>query len=211
MERRHKLALYGLAGLVLAAEAAILAVALTPDVDPVYRAYYIDRTADCYPLPVTGDYSLGTRVSFGPDGKAERLQLARCGWRDPDVVGSWSDGDRSMLRFAVAPPPADLLLELVLQPYVDRETTKQRVEVSANGTSLGMIELAGRTSLRKEIAIPAATVGESGLLDITLQYPDAQEVPGPSGTGPRVYAVFLYNLRLTTQSSAAPSAAEPRS
>lgn len=211
MERRHKLALYGIAGLVLAAEAAILAMALTPDVDPVYRAYYIDRTADCYPLPVTGEYALGTRVSFGANGTAERLQLARCGWRDPDATGSWSDGDRSLLRFAVASPPADLLLELVLQPYVDRETTRQRVEVTANDTSLGVIELEGRTSLRKEIVVPAAAVGESGLLDITLQYPDARALSGPSGTAPRIYAVFLYSLRLSTQASAVPSAAEPRS
>lgn len=211
MGHRHKLALYGLAGLVLATETAVFAVALSPTVDPVYRAYFIDRTTDCYPLPVAGDYALGTRVSFGADGQAERLPLARCGWHDPDAMGSWSDGDRSMLRFAIAGPPVDLLLELVLQPYVDHDTPRQRVNITANGTSLGTIEVAGSTSLPKEVVIPATAVGESGLLDITLRYPDARTLPGGSGTAPRVYAIFLHSLRLTTQSSAAPSAAEPRS
>lgn len=209
MGRRDTL-LYGLAALLLAAEATILAVALKPSVDSLYRAYYIDKSTDCFPLPVTGTYTLGERVSFGADGAAPRASLARCGWRDPEQVGSWSDGDRSMLRFAVT-TSSDLVLELNMQPYVDRDTTGQRVEVSVNGTSLGTLELAGRPAARKEIAIPAATVGTSGLLDVTFTYPDAKELAGPAGTGSRVYAVYLYDLRLSARTSAAPSAAGPRS
>lgn len=210
MRQRRDTILYSLAALLLAGEAAILAIAMSPTVDPLYRAYYIDKSSDCFPLPVRGTYALGERVSFGADGGAPRASLTRCGWRDPDTAGSWSDGDRSMLRFAVA-APSDLLLELNMRPYVDRDTTRQRVEVIVNGASLGTLEFAGRSATRREIAIPAAVIGSSSFVDITLIYPDAEKVSGPAGTGSRVYAVFLYDLRLSTRSSAAPSAAGPRS
>jgi hypothetical protein len=182
---------------------------MAPTVDPLYRAYFIDRSTDCFPIPVSGRYALGDRVSFGADGAAQRGPLARCGWRDPEAKGSWSDGNVSMLRFAVT-SGSDLVLELNMQPYVDPDTMLQRVDVSVNGTGLGTLEFAGRTATRRAITIPA-TIGSSGLLDVTLTYPDANEVPGPAGTGSRVYAVYLYDLRLSQQSSAAPSAAGPRS
>jgi len=202
--------LYGLAALVLAAEAVVFLMAMAPAVDPQYRAYYIDRSTDCYPLPVSGGYQLGERVSFGAPGAAQRVQLARCGWRDPEQRGSWSDGDRSMLRFAVS-SPSDLLLQLTMQPFVDALTPRQRVEVSANGTSLATLELTEAVPAKWEIAIPAAAIGSSGLLDITLAYPDARELPGSAGTGRYFYAVYLLDLSLSTQSSAAPTAAGPRS
>ena len=207
---KRNIALYSLATLLLAAEVTILAVAMTPSVDPLYRAYYIDKSTDCFPLPVTGAYALGERISFGTDGAASRTALARCGWRDPEATGSWSDGDLSMLRFAVT-TSSDLVLELKMQPYVDHDTPRQRIEVTANGTSLGIIEAADRGGTTSDIAIPAAVVGTSGLLDVTLGYPDAKRLSGPSGTGSRVYAIFLRDLRLAQQSSAAPSAAGPRS
>lgn len=193
---RHRW-MYGLAGLLLLSEAAIFAAALSPDVAPEYRAYYIDRSTDCYPLPVTGTYHLGERVAFGAAPGSTRANLARCGWRDPEAQGSWSDGDRSMLRFAVAPQRADLLLELDAQPYLDSETRRQRIEVSANGHPLETLELTepGRTTRR--IGIPAEIVGANGWLDITLTYPDRRPVAGAAGSGVRDYALFLQELTLS--------------
>jgi len=187
--------MYGLAGLLVLIQAAIFAAALAPSVAPAYRAYYIDRSTDCYPLPVSGSYRLGDRVSFGAASEGRRANLARCGWRDPEAQGSWSDGDRSMLRFAVAPKPTDLVLELNVQPYLDTETVRQRIEVSANGAPLQTLELVEKSPVIQRIAIPSDIVGTAGWLDITLSYPDARPLTG-ADSGTRFYALFVLDLAL---------------
>lgn len=187
--------MYGLAGLLVLIEAAIFAVALVPSVDPDYRAYYLDRSTDCYPLPVSGAYRLGERVSFGSASEGKRANLARCGWRDPEAQGSWSDGNRSMLRFAIAPQPADLVLELDARPYLDAESPGQRIEITANGTPLETLELVEKGPAIHRIAISSAIVGTAGQLNITFNYPDARALTG-AGSGTRLYALFVLDLAL---------------
>lgn len=187
--------MYGLAGLLVLIQAAIFIAALYPSVTPEYRAYYIDRSTDCYPLPVAGTYRLGDRVSFGAAAEGKRARLARCGWRDPEALGSWSDGDRSMLRFAVEPQPTDLVLELNARPYLDPETPSQRIEVAANGRPLETLELAGNEPTAHRIVIPSDLVGTAKWLDLTLTYPDARPLTA-AGSGRRFYAIFLYDLTL---------------
>lgn len=195
MPARRNHWMYGLAGLLVLVQVAILAAALAPSVAPDYRAFYIERSTDCYPLPVSGAYRLGERVSFGPASEGKRATLARCGWRDPEAQGSWSDGDRSMLRFAIPPHPTDLVLELNVRPYLDAQTPRQRIEVSANGTPLETLELVEKSPAIHRIAIPASLVGTSGLLDLTLRYPDARPLTG-AGSGTRLYALFVLDLAL---------------
>lgn len=48
----RRAACYVAAGAIVAAELATLAVAANPAVGPEYRAYYLDRSVDCY---VAGD------------------------------------------------------------------------------------------------------------------------------------------------------------
>jgi len=187
--------MYGLSGALLLIEAAIFAAALFPSVTPEYRAYYLDRSTDCYPLPVSGAYRLGDRVSFGAASEGKRVDLARCGWRDPEARGSWSDGNRSMLRFAIAPPPADLVLQLSVQPYLDAETPRQRIEVTANGTPLETFELVEKSPAIHRISVPSDIVGTTGWLDITLNYPDARPLTA-AGSGTRYYAVFVLDVGL---------------
>lgn len=197
MPNLHNRWMYALAGLLLLLQAMIFVAALYPAVSPEYRAYYIDRTTDCYPLPVAGTYRLGDRVPFGAAAEGKRASLARCGWRDPEAAGSWSDGDRSMLRFAVAPQPADLVLELNARPYLDPQTPRQRIEVSANGSPLETLELTEKGPTTRRLVIPAGVIGSTGWLDLTLTYPDARSLASAAGSGSRFYALFVYDLVLT--------------
>ena len=72
---------YFLAAALVAIEAGILAWAASPDVDPAYRAVYIDHTANCYPVEVSGEYELGSTVSFAQYGSSRfRDTITRCGW-----------------------------------------------------------------------------------------------------------------------------------
>lgn len=192
--------LYGLAAAILAAEATVFGLALFPNVDPAYRAFYIDRTTDCYPLPVTGDYQLGSTLDFSDPARALRARVARCGWRDPAQHGSWTDGQLSMLRFRLDPAlVSDLVLTLDLHPYLHGPLQTQLVELTANGIALAPLTLRERKRSTVQLLVPAAAVAAGqGILDLELRFPNARS-PYDLGLSPsdkRIYALFVYSLRL---------------
>src|SRR5690606_20431741 len=99
-----KLGAYALTALLLAAYALVLWWALHPTVPDSYRAYYIDQTTTCMDQPVAGTYTLGTVVSFLPDGASAARPMKPCGWEGPAGDGTPAVGTSSRLRFAYAEP-----------------------------------------------------------------------------------------------------------
>ncbi|TIU31510.1 MAG: hypothetical protein E5W38_15750, partial [Mesorhizobium sp.] len=97
------LAGYALAGALAAAEIAILALALNPQVDDDYRAYYIDKTTTCLNRDAVGRYTPGRTVSFRSDGASEAMGMMVCGWSGPVADGTHSLGETSRLRLALPP------------------------------------------------------------------------------------------------------------
>lgn len=184
---------------LFAGEAAVAAWAITPDVDPVYRAVYIERSSDCYPLEVTGDYTLGEQLSFTKAGGMAPIHaIARCGWREPTLQGTWSEGVESRLRFRLDAPAKDLLLTLDLAPYVREGVVQQRIRIAANDTPLDELAFDEPGLASASIRIPAHLLGPAGsFLDITLTYPDATS-PAALGIGKDrcVYAIHLVALKL---------------
>ena len=190
---------YFLAAALVAIEAGILAWAASPDVDPAYRAVYIDHTANCYPVEVSGEYELGSTVSFAQYGSSRfRDTITRCGWRDPARDGSWSDGEVSMFRFRLDPAPTDLALDLVIWPYiVDGLVESQRIVISVNEQPLTVMHLDRDTLPYRRVVIPrAAARPRDGVIEIAFDYPDARS---PSELGlfedRYRYAAFLHSVR----------------
>jgi hypothetical protein len=68
---------------------------------------------------------------------------------------------------------------------------QQRVTISANGTNLGEIAVTPGETERFSLAIPAAALGDSGFVDISLDYPDAI-MPGK-----RVANTYWRSVKLT--------------
>ena len=68
MSRSLRLAGYALTAMLLAAYAVVMWWVINPTVPTSYRAYYIDQTTTCMNQPVPGTYTLGTIVSFLPEG-----------------------------------------------------------------------------------------------------------------------------------------------
>ncbi len=199
MNRRRGILLYGLAAILFAAEMTIFGISLFPNVDSAYRAFYISRSTDCYPLPVTGTYEPGRRVSFGMDDQARRLALARCGWREPAADGSWTDGQLSMLRFRIGDIATDMVLELDLRPYIDGAQIDQRVEITANGMPLVPLHLDSPQRVQREVLIPAAALASgAGLLDLEFHMIGARSPYelDLSPTDKRIYGLYVYSLRL---------------
>ncbi|RVD45878.1 hypothetical protein EN741_03515, partial [Mesorhizobium sp. M4B.F.Ca.ET.019.03.1.1] len=70
---------YGLAAALALSELAILTLALNPDVNGDYRAYYIDRTTTCLNRDAIGSYTPGRTISFRSDGARQTAAMRVCG------------------------------------------------------------------------------------------------------------------------------------
>lgn len=180
---------YALAAMLALFELAVLWQALHPNVPDHYRAYYIDKTTTCLPQPVAAEYVLGTELDFRSGGDETR-ELRPCGWDGPAGDGVHSIGQTSRLRFATG-PAQDLTLMLELTGVTLPGPAQQRVIVSANGTQLSEIAVTPEKTERFSLRIPAATLGDSGFVDISLDYPDAI-MPGK-----RVANTYWRSVKLT--------------
>jgi hypothetical protein len=166
---------------VLAIELAALALMLRPNVSPEYRAYYIDKSSDCWPHQTSAAYVLGTTLSFAyPPRGADFTPNKICGWFYPDRTGDWSYGRHSQLRFDFPPAAGDLTLTVVAGAMVDPAHPVQQVEVSANGVALGTWRFDDKAPAARALPVPAK-VAAGGRIDLRFDYPDAR--PG-SELGP---------------------------
>lgn len=155
------------------AELGVASLVLRPNVDPVYRAYFIDRSSDCWPHQTPAAYTLGTTLSFiygrGTPFDANKI----CGWFYPNARGTWSYGRYSLLRFAFAPVGRPLRLTLAAGAMVNPTHPTQHVAVSVNGTPLVTLLFDTPDAAVKTLDIPA-NLATSGHLDLRFDYPDAR-------------------------------------
>jgi len=159
--------------LVAALELYAASLILAPNVDAAYRAYYIDKTSDCWPHQTAAAYTLGTTLSF-VDGKPNLFFPNKiCGWFYPNDKGTWSYGSYSLLRFKFPPVAGGLKLTITAGAMVDATHPVQRVAVSANGQALATLTFTGAAPQTQAVDIPAP-LAASGSLDLRFDYPDAR-------------------------------------
>ena len=193
---RHPRLLWSAALLVGLAELAVAALALRPNVDARYRAYYIDHSSDCWPHQTDGRYALSTTLTFvrGPGIGYSRNKI--CGWFYTNARGTWSYGRLSLLRFVFPPVSAPLTLRVAAGAMVDKAHPLQHVVVSANGTALGTLMFDSLEPAERTLTIPAE-VAASGEIDLRFEYPDAR--PGTElgpNEDPHLRALRMVSLRL---------------
>lgn len=173
-------------------ELAILALALSPEVDATYRAYYLDRTTTCLDRRVSGDYALGATVSFRPDGAAAMKEIRVCGLDGPVDDGTHSVGTSSRLR-VVAASASPLTLRLSFDRAGAARGTTQRVRVVVDGAPAGETAAGGDEAVTAEFALPPVLA--DGAAEITLEYPDAVK-PSPLTSETRLRAIRLLSFQL---------------
>lgn len=190
-------ALYGLAVVVAGFELGTLWLALHPDVDANYRAYYIDHTTTCLNRDVSGHYRLGQLISFLPPGEAARA-IRVCGFEGPAGDGTHSVGETSRLRFTFsAPAPkSGLVLTLEMSAIATPDNVDQHVVLRANTMNFGDIDVRAATTGIYQVKVPFAALGMGGhQLDLILAYPDAV-LPNPDDPVTRKRAIKLISVRL---------------
>lgn len=177
MSRTLRLGTYALTILLLAAYAVVMWWVINPDVPVDYRAYYIDQTTTCMNQPVPGTYTLGTVISFLPDGNEAAKPLKPCGWEGPTGDGTHAVGTSSRLRFNWTEAATGLLTLSLDMLAITRSGTvmPQTVDVVVNGESVASLDVTSGTGQHFEVKLPADLVAE-GRADVVLEFPDAVQM-----------------------------------
>jgi hypothetical protein len=119
----------------------------------------------------------GTAVSeivFGCEGNS--APFLREGWADPEMRYTWGIGENSVLAVPNPPGTGDLLLRLVVWPFVRAGILPaQRLVISVNQVELASFQLTIESRL--QCPVPASLLDGHETIDITFHHPDAAQ-PG---------------------------------
>lgn len=163
-----------LIGVIAAFELSVLVLILNPNVSDRYRAFFIDKTTDCWPEAVSGEIRLGQPVSLlkaGAKGVASNLLV--CGWLPADENGTWSEGPESRLLLQLPREVAgDVQVELKLLPFTASNHPLQRVAILANEVEVAALELTEASSDNLVLSIPDTLIGRDGRLELAFVMSD---------------------------------------
>lgn len=191
--------------LIAAFDLAALWMVLTPRVSDDYRAYYITRTASCFPRLISGFYPLGEPISFVPGAhNGYDLDTVRwCGFMPLSSTGIRSFGDYGILKLRFPDPGEDLLL--TFESWVNSGTDKpaRQVEVLVNNERVGTLTFTSFARLDGKMIVPKSLVAQGkGEVEIRFNVPRT----GPPGTNgePVTLQLRVEALRLVPISQAPP-------
>lgn len=183
-------------GALAALGGAALWLAAHPNVSDEYRAYFIDRSTDCWANNVVGSLPLSGRIWFVTADNAGAKAVLECGWIAPEATGTWSSGREAKL--AVRPQGAGPWdVELDLLPF----SPPQRVTIVAKGETLLETVLVQGGTIQHRLRLLPTHLDADGRAVLSVALPDGVS---PSDLGlapdPRKLAVRLLSLRVSAAS-----------
>jgi hypothetical protein len=187
---------YALLAVIVAFEVTVMWLMIHPNVPEDYRAYYIDHTTTCLNQLVSGDYVLGTTVSFLPDGRELAKPIRVCGWDGPSGEGTHALGETSRLRFVFDGAPKALTLSLSMFAIEAKPLSDQTVDVVVNGEAVGQLTVKPGDPQVFELALPPELVAKAdGRLEVFLNYPTARQLDA-GGSNVRKRSIKMTSVRL---------------
>ncbi|TIX60163.1 MAG: hypothetical protein E5V28_03035 [Mesorhizobium sp.] len=186
---------YVLAAVLAGSEIVILTLALNPNVNADYRAYYIDRTTTCLNRDAVGSYTLGQTISFRNDGAKQAAGIKVCGWSGPVADGTHSLGETSRLRVKIPPLRNGLTARLQMAAVIRPPQITQRVVISVNGVRAHAVTLSGKEPRTVSFVIPSAALGKADTLEIAFDYLDGIP-PTPAASNIYKRSIKLVSFRL---------------
>ncbi|MER8974200.1 MULTISPECIES: hypothetical protein [unclassified Mesorhizobium] len=186
---------YALAAVLAGSEILILALALNPNVNADYRAYYIDRTTTCLNRDAIGSYKLGQTVSFRSGGAKQAGGMLVCGWSGPVADGTHSLGETSRLRLEISPLRYGLATTLQMAAVIRPPQVMQRVVIAVNGVRVHKVTLSGKEPMTISFVIPHAAFANAKALEMDFDYLDGIP-PSPAASNIYKRSIKLVSLRL---------------
>jgi hypothetical protein len=213
--------------MIVVVDLIVLYMVLKPNVTDDYRAYYIDRSASCFPRAdnvATGFYPLGEPITFVPDRNGYALDTVRwCGFMPPSNTGIRSFGDYGILRIKTQLPDDDFLLTFTSWGNTDSSKPERDVQVLVNDTRVGTLAFTSAKRIDGKFLVPQV-VARSGGKDatgndiVTIKFTVPRTGPPGTNSEPVTLQLRLESLRLAPLKSIAAEMAaragrrpEPRS
>jgi hypothetical protein len=160
-------------GVLAAFELGVVWLVFNPDVSDRYRAYFIERSTDCWPGNPSGAVEPNQPLSFADAEVGDAVKdVLLCGWLGTEATGTWSQGPEARLLLQLK-PGAFAKLEFNLLPFITDEHPRQRVSVTANDVPLEPLELTASSAPEITITVPASAIPEDGRVDLGFRLPDA--------------------------------------
>jgi hypothetical protein len=186
----------------------VLYLVLFPKVSDDYRAYYIERSASCFPRVISGYYPLGEPVSFIPGRSGFKHDSIRwCGFMPPSNTGVRSFGDYGIFRIATKLPDDDLLLTFSSWANTDSSKPERDVDVVVNGENVETLAFKSARRINGKIIIPeqiAKLGGEDahGNNIVEIKFVVPRTAPPGLNSEPITLQLRLEALRLASLSEA---------
>lgn len=191
--------------MIVVLDLIVLYMVVKPNVTADYRAYYIDRSASCFPRAdnvATGYYPLGEPITFVPDRNGHALDTVRwCGFMPPSNTGIRSFGDYGVLRLKMPLPDDDFLLTFTSWGNTDSSKPERDVQVLVNDTRVGTLAFTSAKRIDGKFLVPQV-VARSGSKDeagndiVTIKFMVPRTgVPG-TNSEPVTLQLRLESLRL---------------
>lgn len=187
----------------------VLYVVLFPRVSDDYRAYYIERSASCFPRVISGYYPLGEPISFIPGRSGFKHDSIRwCGFMPPSNTGVRSFGDYGIFRIVTKLPDDDLLLTFSSWANTDSSKPERDVDVVVNGENVETLVFKSARRVNGKIVIPeqiAKLGGEDahGNNIIEIKFVVPRTAPPGLNSEPITLQLRLEAMRLAPLSQAA--------
>ena len=198
--------------MIVVLDLIVLYMVIRPNVTDDYRAYYIDRSASCFPRAdnvATGYYPLGEPISFVPDRSGFLLDTIRwCGFMPPSNTGIRSFGDYGVLRIKMPLPDDDFLLTFSSWANTDASKPERDVQVLVNDTRVGTLEFTSAKRVDGRFLIPqvvakAGGKDESGNDVVTIKFMVPRTGAPGTNSEPVTLQLRLEALRLAPLKSIA--------
>ena len=191
--------------LIVVFDLIVLYMVIKPNVTDDYRAYYIDRSASCFPRAdnvATGYYPLGEPITFVPDRSGFDLDTIRwCGFMPPSNTGIRSFGDYGVLRINMPLPDDDFLLTFSSWANTDSSKPERDVQVLVNDERVGTLEFTSAKRVDGRFLVPqivarAGGKDESGNDIVTIKFMVPRTGPPGTNSEPVTLQLRLEALRL---------------
>ena len=189
----------------------VLYMVLKPNVADDYRAYYIDRSASCFPRAdnvATGFYPLGEPISFVPGRNGYKLDTIRwSGFQPPSNNGIRSCGDYGVIRILIPLPDDDLLLTFASWINTDSSKPERDVQVVVNGEHVDTLVFKSALKVNGKIVIPqrvakAGGKDENGNDILIIRFEVPRIAPPGTNSEPITSQLRLEAMRVTPLSQA---------